>query len=205
MENMLILLFCLVTLIGEVKSRVSSHIKVIVWQGVLLFLIFIFDSSSAPLVSIVFIAIEVLLIRAIIIPIILKRILGSTDSHFESEHRISSFYSLLIMALLFISGFFFAYIANKTFSGISPLQLGMSISTILMGLYLILIRKKMISHIMGYVIMENGILLLSFSLLGDMPLLISVGVLIDFFIGILLFRYYTLKIFQNGYDKRGRI
>jgi len=109
------------------------------------------------------------------------------------------------MALLFISGFFIAYGVNKLFTGISPLQFGMAISTILMGLYLILSRKKMISHIMGYVIMENGILLLSFSLLGDMPLLISVGVLIDFFIGILLFRYYTLKIFQNGYDKRGKI
>ena len=49
---------------------------------------------------------------------------------------------------------------------------------LLIGMLIIIARKKIITKIIGYLMMENGVVLLSI-FIGDLPLLIEILILID--------------------------
>jgi len=60
-----------------------------------------------------------------------------------------------------------------------------AISSVLGGIYFIIIHKNIFSHLVGYLILENGIFLFSLAVGSEMPVMVSLAVLLDIFIGIL--------------------
>ena len=54
------------------------------------------------------------------------------------------------------------------------------------GLFVIMTRKKIITHVMGYMMLENGIFLLSLSIAREMPFIVNLGMLLDIFIAVFL-------------------
>ena len=79
---------------------------------------------------------------------------------------------------------------------ITPMFFGVSISTIVISLWLITIKHKIISNVIEFITMENGIFLLSLSVAKEMPILVNMGVLLDVFIAV-----YILGLFINVINK----
>ena len=79
---------------------------------------------------------------------------------------------------------------------ISPLYFGVSAATIIISLWLITIKHKIISNVIEFITMENGIFLLSLSVAKEMPMLVNLGVLLDVFIAV-----YILGLFVNEINK----
>ncbi len=77
-----------------------------------------------------------------------------------------------------------------------PLFFGISISTVVISLWLIVIKHKIISNVIEFITMENGIFLLSLSVAKEMPILVNMGVLLDVFISV-----YILGLFVNEINK----
>ena len=59
-----------------------------------------------------------------------------------------------------------------------------SLSTVWTGFLLLTTRKKAITQVLGYLLLENGIFLFGLLLLEAMPFLVEVGVLLDLFTGV---------------------
>ena len=79
---------------------------------------------------------------------------------------------------------------------ISPMFFGVSAATIVISLWLITIKHKIISNVIEFITMENGIFLLSLSVAKEMPMLVNMGVLLDVFIAV-----YILCLFVNEINK----
>jgi Hydrogenase 4 membrane component (E) len=47
-------------------------------------------------------------------------------------------------------------------------------------------RKKLIVHVAGFLIMENGIFLFSTSVASELPMMIELGILLDIFVVVFL-------------------
>ena len=45
-------------------------------------------------------------------------------------------------------------------------------------------RRKAITQVVGYLVLENGIYLFGLMLIEEMPLLVEAGILLDLFVGI---------------------
>ena len=73
-------------------------------------------------------------------------------------------------------------------------------SGIMTGLFLIVSRKEIIQHIIGYIVLENAIVLLSFSLGNEMPMAVNAGILLDILISILLFGLFMNRIAKTYKD-----
>ena len=140
-----------------------------------------------------------MIIKGFIIPFFLLRVIRKNEIGREVEPYISQFYSMLIASGIFILGFVVAYWSAKIGSGVKPLYFGVSIVLIVASLFLIVNRKRIITHILCYMILENGIFLLSLSVANEMPLLVNLGVLLDLFVGIYLFVIFFNKI-QEMFD-----
>ena len=84
MTNGLIILFGLTMLYLSTTSRLLGHIKMLAIQGLLLFLICAMDFSHHPWYTIAFLTIETLLVKAILIPMFLTKVVKKTHSNRES-------------------------------------------------------------------------------------------------------------------------
>jgi len=56
----------------------------------------------------------------------------------------------------------------------------------MIGLLILISRKKAITQVLGYLVLENGIYILGLSLAAQMPFLVEMGVLLDVFVGVFI-------------------
>jgi hydrogenase-4 component E len=59
-----------------------------------------------------------------------------------------------------------------------------SLSTVWTGFLLLTTRRKAITQVLGYLLLENGIFLFGLLLLEAIPFLVEIGVLLDLFTGV---------------------
>jgi hydrogenase-4 component E len=180
-------------------SRIEAYVKTLALQGFLLFLLVIVDIQEINWLNIAFLSLETLVIKAILIPYFLLTVIRKNEIGREIEPYITQFYSIFIAGIIILFGFIAAFWAAKTNAGIKPLYFGASIMLIVSSLFLIVNRKTIITHILCYMMLENGIFLLSLSVANELPLLVNLGVLLDLFVGVYLFVIFFNKI-QEMYD-----
>lgn len=197
---MIIVLFGLTILYMAATSRIKAHIKMLSFQGLLLFMILLMNEDKSNILNLAFLSAETLLVKTILIPVFLMRILRKNEAFRDNEPHIPNFYSLVIASIMLFAGFLISSIHNQVFENITTLYFGVSISTILTSLYLITTRKKILTHVIGYIMMENGIFLLSLSLAKEMPIIVNLGVLMDVFIAVFILGLLVNRI-NNAFEE----
>jgi len=180
-------------------NRIEAYVKTLAVQGLFLFFLVIVDIQEINWLNIAFLILETLLIKAIVIPYFLLTVIRRNEIGREIEPYITQFYSIFIAGIIILFGFIAAFWSAKTNAGIKPLYFGASIMLIVSSLFLIVNRKTIITHILCYMMLENGIFLLSLSVANELPLLVNLGVLLDLFVGVYLFVIFFNKI-QEMYD-----
>jgi len=200
MINTLIVLFGLTMLYMVTTSRLKAQIRMLSFQGLLLFLILYLGEDKTDAASLVFLSVETLLVKAIVIPSFLKKVLKKNETFRDNDPNIPNFYSLVIASVLLFAGFIISNIKGLSSENITTLYFGVSISTILISLFFITTKKKILTHIIGYIMLENGIFLLSLSVAKEMPMIVSLGVLLDVFIAVFILGLLVNKI-NNVFDE----
>lgn len=180
-------------------NRIEAYVKTLAVQGLFLFFLVIVDIQEINWLNIAFLILETLLIKAIVIPYFLLTVIRRNEIGREIEPYITQFYSIFIAGIIILFGFIAAFWSAKTNAGIKPLYFGASIMLIVSSLFLIVNRKTIITHILCYMMLENGIFLLSLSVANELPMLVNLGVLLDLFVGVYLFVIFFNKI-QEMYD-----
>lgn len=186
MENALIILFGLTMLYMAATSRIMAHIRILVAQGILLFLICYFGIEKTSILNCIFLAIETLIVKACVIPMFLNKIVKTTHQYRDAEANIPHFYCLFISTVILFSGFLISDVNFPAMKMINPVYLGVSIAVIIISLLLITIKHKIITNIVEFITMENGIFLLSLAVVKEMPIIVNLGVLLDLFIAVFI-------------------
>jgi hydrogenase-4 component E len=202
MENIFIILLGLTMLYISSTSRLLAHINMLAIQGALLFMIcmagickeswFSFDmfnnivANWEHILAIVLIVFETLIVKSILIPIFLKKVVNKTHAHRDTGANIPHFYALVISSIILFSGFMLANLDIPAFKSISPLFFGVSIAVIIISLWLITIKHTVLSNVISFITMENGIFLLRLSVAKEMPIIVNIGVLLDIFIAVFI-------------------
>ena len=194
MENGFILLFGRTMLYRAATSRIAAHLRLLVIQGILLFLICACNFHHQNALNIAFLTVETLIVKSIVIPWVLVKVVRKTRANRDIGANIPHFYCLVIASIILLAGFLVPnyFINSGTMKMISPIYFGVSVATIIISLWLITIKHKIISNVIEFITMENGIFLLSLSVAKEMPVLVNMGVLLDEFIAI-----YILGLFIN--------
>jgi hydrogenase-4 component E len=158
----------------------------------LLFGVALIELREMNVANLIVILIETLVFKAIVVPYFLKRTIRQNDVKRVVEPYISGFNSLIIVSVLIILSFILTFSLQQNFHNV--IYFTAAFSAILTGLFLMVSRKKIITHIIGYVILENGIVLLSFSVGNEMPMIVNAGILLDILVSVLLFGFFMSKI-----------
>lgn len=200
MADILVVLFGVTLLFASITNMLSSIIRLLVAQGLILFVLTILNTNELNLVQFIFVALETLIFKAVLIPYYLADTIRKNGVSREVEPSVSNFFSLFIMTLIFGFGFFIALWSGKSTPNVHPLQFGIAFAAILKGLFIIIANKKLITHLMGYLFLENGIFLLSLAASGEMPYIVSLGVSLDIMLSILIAGLFISKI-RSTFDE----
>ncbi|MEK6796714.1 MAG: hypothetical protein AABZ39_18200 [Spirochaetota bacterium] len=195
----LIMLFAMTLIYTSVVSRIEAYIKMISAQGFLLFLIAITDIiSDGQLRSTgtMIIAVETLGLKTLLIPWYMMRVIRENEITREGEPYVPHFASLIVVTLICVIGI----LPFALMDGPPPLFFGAAFAAVGTGFFIIISRKSLISHVNGYIIIENGIFLLSLGVAKDMPFIVSMGVSLDIFLGIFLAGVFVKRI-KGTFDK----
>ncbi len=185
MENVLSILFCLSLFYVSISSRVKGYVTVLQLQGLLLSVIivipFIYDFSIFGII----LPVTLLVVKVFLIPKYIKKIILDLDIKRMIEPTIQQFTFLLLVIVSMVVIFVVSNIlSQRTELNVIPFASGFS--AIVIGIYIIMFRKKLIVHVAGFLILENGIFLFGTAVASELPMMIELGILLDVFVVVFL-------------------
>jgi hydrogenase-4 component E len=164
-------------------SRLRAVINATAAQGVALGLIAILahhEFSFQPVI----IAVGAIAIKGLVIPLLLLRAMRDVAVRKEVEPYIGYVPSLLAGALATGLAVLFARTLPLAKEHEGSLLVPASLATVLTGFIILTTRRKAVTQVAGYLILENGIFIMGLTLVEAMPFLVEVGVLLDLVVAI---------------------
>lgn len=192
MKELLLILFIGTLFLMAIANRMKGYVKILIYQGALLFALSFVELNEIEVGNLLWIAVETLLFKSIAVPAFLFYIIHRNNITREAEPYFAHFTSLLITigivgGLFIVSG----YVQDSYLDRFSFVA---AMSTIAFGLYFICSRRKLLSQMIGYMVIENGVFILTFAIGSEMPLMVNIGVILDVFASVLLLGFFIGKI-----------
>ena len=187
----LIILYVLTLIYLSIADRFRNHTTILAVQGLLLFGIAMARLHSFHPVELSFIIVETLVFKAIIIPAILMRVINKTK--INRIHSSSTQFGALVMSIMaLISSCTITYYMadNRT----DMIFFGVALYALLSGLSLIVLRKRIFAHLVGFLVIENGVFLFSMAIGVELPMLINLAIMLDILISILILGMFLRRL-----------
>lgn len=180
--DQLIVLVMLINFAALGSGRLTVAIRATALQGVVLGILpALIHSFSWHLVAITG---GLILAKGIIIPWLLAGAIAKARISREMEPYVGYLPTLFMGAILTGLSFVFAQRLPLAQEHQGLLFVPASIATLLSGFLLLVARRKAISQVIGYLMLENGIFLFGLLLTEAMPVMVEAGVLLDLIVGI---------------------
>jgi hydrogenase-4 component E len=179
----LLVLIVLLDFVALGSSRVVAVIRACGLQGIVL--------AAVPMLAypelgghVLLIAAGTLLVKGFVVPWLLMRAIRNVTIRREVEPLIGFTASLLLgglgagLGLVFSSNLPLA--PEHAHTQIVPA----AFATVFTGFLILTTRKKAVTQVAGYMLLENGIFLFGLLLIDAMPFLVEIGALLDLVVGV---------------------
>lgn len=188
----LIILYIISLIYISIVERFRNYASIIAIQGWILLGIALLRLHSLDWVELSFIVIETLVFKALIVPAILTRVINQTHINRIRTSGTSQFNSLMLSVVaLIISAIMTYYIAD---SSINMVFFGVALYAMLSGLILIVLRSRIFTHMVGFLVIENGVFLFSMAIGVEMPMLINAAIMLDILMSVLMLSLFMTKV-----------
>lgn len=180
MQNVLSILFCLSLFYITITSSVKAYISTLRFQGIILVILMILPFIPDFSVFGLLLPLTMLIVKVILVPRYMTKIMNDLNMKRDIESTIQQFNFLLLVCLSMAVIFLVSnYLSKSTDIAVIPFATGFSAVTV--GIFIIIFRKKLLVHVAGFLVLENGIFLFGLAVTSDFPLIIELGSLLDVF------------------------
>ncbi|MDA3883973.1 MAG: hypothetical protein PF638_00085 [Candidatus Delongbacteria bacterium] len=195
MINYLTVLFAITIIYLAVSERYIIYSRLLGIQGLILFGMTFAELNEVKMVDLLFISSETLLFKAIVVPYMLNKIIRNTKVFKVHNNALSGFYSLILIIISLLISIFMANILKNP--NINTEFFTIAFFTLFSGLIIIVTHKLIISHLIGFLVLENSVFIFSMAIGNEMPMLINIGILLDIFVGVLILGFFGMKLKPN--------
>ena len=188
----LIILYVVTLVYLSITERFRNFASLIGLQGWLLFAIALVRLHAINPAELTFICLETLLFKGILVPGLLFAVIRRTKTNRVYRSGSPQSGSLLLSLVALAASASLTYcIADST---VDLVFFGVALYALLSGLILIVLRQRIFSHMIGFLVIENGVFLFSTAIGVEMPLLINFAILLDILISVLMLGIFFTKI-----------
>jgi hydrogenase-4 component E len=167
-------------------SRINKAIQLAVVQGVLLGLVPLAMGLGRHL-HILLLALATVLVKGWFIPYLLRRAVRQVQIRREVDPYVGFTASLLLCAAGTGVGLLVAHGLPLKPGTEHTLLVPGALATLFTGFLILVSRRKAVTQVVGYLVLENGIYLFGLLLVEEMPVLVETGILLDLFVGVFVF------------------
>ncbi len=192
MSDILLIIFAISLLFMSIANRIFTYLNILILQGFILFGVTLLTLSEINAINLAFILLETIVFKAIAVPFFLKNIVRRNKITRETEPFLPNFVSLIIVTLIIVVTIMFS--SQIKDPNLDKTIFVVSLSNLFVGLYLIVSRKKIITHVIAYLVIENGVFILSLAVGNEMPMLVNLGIMLDIFASVLILGIFLNKI-----------
>ena len=125
-------------------------------------------------------------LKGFVIPLFLMRVVDRIGIHREIEPFLNVPTSLLACLGLTVVGYRVSTGFPEGTVGVTHHVLGVGLSTLMIGLFLMVTRKKAISQMLALLTVENAIFLVALGITSGMPLVVELGIFFDVILAVLV-------------------
>jgi hydrogenase-4 component E len=192
MLHVLLIVFLISLFYLAIANRMTSYVKLLALQGILLFFVAFLELKHINTVNLILILLETIIFKSVAVPVFLNYILKRNNITREAEPFVPNFVSLIITTVIVVTTIILSNTMEESY--LDKMYFVVALSTLFTGLYFIASRRKIITHVMGYLVIENGVFVLSLAVGNEMPMLVNLGIMLDIFASVLILGIFLNKI-----------
>lgn len=184
----------LTTVLALWRRELAAIVRLLVAQGVLIAalaaLLGVRESSGELYLA----ALGVLVLKAFVLPAVLRRVLAESGEARETEPLVNVTASLLAAALLTL----LAYWLSRPLVALAPSPatraLPVGLAVVLMGFFMLVTRRRALSQVVGFLLLDNGIATTAFLATAGVPLVVELGVSLDVLLVVLVLQIVVARM-----------
>lgn len=138
-------------------------------------------------------------IKVMVLPRILKAVIERLNVKRELELNINIPSSLLVCGALVILAFYITQPIISLGFLLTQDSLAIALAIVLIGFFIMIARKKAVTQVIGFLVIENGLFLGATAAAYGMPLIVELGVFFDILVAGLIIGVYTHRL-QDTFD-----
>ena len=161
------------------RRDLAAIIRLLMVQGVLIAGLALLLGITENSVELYLAALGVGVLKAGVLPTILRRVLADSGEVRETAPLVNVTSSLLAAAVLTLV----AYVVSGPLVALAPSAatraLPVGIAVVLLGFFMLVTRRRALSQVVGFLLLDNGITVTAFLATSGVPLVVELGVSLD--------------------------
>jgi hydrogenase-4 component E len=179
------------------RKGLPAYISAYIWQAWLLAAITATIGYFSGDRRLYLVAVALILLKGIAIPALLRNMQQRFGDGPKIKPYVNTETSLLVASLLVL----FAYVLARPWVAVTQLPtregLPLAMGLLFVSLFIIVSRKKAITQVIGFLMLENAIALLAVVGTYGVPLLVEFGVFLDALMGFLVMQIFVYHIHET--------
>lgn len=179
------------------RRHMAAYVTAFQWQSIALGIAGAVVAWRGDVPELYFVAALILVLKGLVVPSILSRMEARFPSERESRPLVNTELSLLISAALAVV----AYEVSRPLTAVVNLptrgSLPLALALVLVSLFIVVSRRKAVTQIVGFLMLENGIALLALLGAYGVPLVVELGVFLDVLLGVLVMQIIVNRIHES--------
>ena len=194
LESSLALIFGLVLLW---RRRVPAYVNAFTWQSLVLAAVAATVAWLGGHRELYLVAALLVAVKGVAIPWLLRRMERRFASERELAPYVNTATSLVVAGLLVLFGY--AVMRPVVAASELPTRAAMPLAMglVLVSLFVVVSRKKALTQVIGFLMLENGIALLALLGAYGIPLIVELGVFLDALMGFLVMQIFVYRIHET--------
>jgi hydrogenase-4 component E len=176
------------------RRGMAAYVSAFRWQSIVLALLTASIGFFGHDPDLYWVAGLLFLIKGVAIPRLLRRVAARSSGASEQTPYVNTATSLVVSGLLILLAYAAARplqaIADAPTRGGMPLAMGL----LFVSLFIIVSRRKAVTQVIGFLMLENAIALLAVLGTYGVPLIVELGVFLDVLMGFLVMQIFLYDI-----------
>jgi hydrogenase-4 component E len=192
--NLLSGAFLLSAVLVLLRRELSAVVRIVVVQGVLLAAIAMAIGLRQRHVEMCLVAVGVLLLKAVVVPLFLRRAVRDGGDAREARPLVNVPASMVAATFLVL----IAFLASRPLVALTGTPAGravpVGVAVMLLGFFALVSRRRALSQVVGFLLLDNGISATAFLLTGGVPLIVELGVSLDVLLVVIVLQVLTARL-----------
>ena len=185
------------TLMLIVRTRLEGQVRAFQWQSWVLALLSVLIALYTGSLELLAVGIALLVLKGVVIPRVLDRAVAKIGLERVAAPYLGTAPAIIICGLLTIVAFYVMTPIAASNSLPTADAIPLAFASVLTGFFIMVNRRRAVTQILGFLVLENGIFLLALLATYGVPFIVEMGVFLDILVAVLILEVFIYRIKDN--------